>query len=86
MVIHCMHAKRAVYDTVYSRCGGPRRQRSRQEVKSLNTVVVETFARGLEAQVAPPVHTDLDHLIGAWREDPEFDRAVAEFERIDDAE
>ena len=61
-------------------------QRSRQEAKSLNTVVVETFARGLEAQVAPPVHTDLDHLIGAWRENPEFDRAVAEFERIDDAE
>ena len=62
------------------------RQRSRQEAKSLNTVVVEALARGLEVQVAPPVHTDLDHLIGAWREDPEFDRAVAEFERIDDAE
>lgn len=62
------------------------RQRSRQEAKSLNTVVVEALARGLEVQVTPPVHTDLDHLIGSWQEDPEFERAVAEFERVDDAE
>ena len=32
----------------------------------------------------PAVHTDLDHLIGTWQEDPEFDRAIAAFERIDD--
>ena len=29
-------------------------------------------------------HTDLDHLAGTWQQDPDFDRAVAEFERIDD--
>ena len=29
-------------------------------------------------------HTDLDDLIGSWQDDPAFDGAVAEFERIDD--
>ena len=60
------------------------RQRARREDKSLNTVVVEALVRGLELDAEPVVHTDLDHLIGSWEEDPEFDRAVAAFERIDE--
>ena len=60
------------------------RQRAKREAKSLNAVVVEAIARGLELDARPAVHTDLDHLIGTWQEDPEFDRAVAAFERIDE--
>ena len=60
------------------------RQKARREARSLNAVVVEAIARGLELGAVPAVHTDLDHLIGTWTEDPEFDRAVAAFERIDD--
>ena len=60
------------------------RQRARRESKSLNTVVVEAIARGLELDARPAVNTDLDDLIGTWQEDPEFDRAVAAFERIDE--
>jgi len=59
------------------------RRRARQEAKSLNTVAVEALARGLELDAKPVQHTDLDGLIGTWQEDPAFDRAVAEFERID---
>jgi len=59
------------------------RRRARQEAKSLNTVAVEALARGLELDAKPVRHTDLDGLIGTWQEDPAFDRAVAEFERID---
>ena len=59
------------------------RRRARQESKSLNTVAVEALARGLELDAKPVQHTDLDGLIGSWQEDPAFDRAVAEFERID---
>jgi len=59
------------------------RRRARQEAKSLNTVAVEALARGLELDAKPVQHTDLDGLIGSWQEDPAFDRAVAEFERID---
>lgn len=60
------------------------RQRAKQESKSLNAVVVEAIARGLELDAKPAVHTDLDDLIGTWQEDSEFDRAVAAFDRIDD--
>ena len=63
---------------------GALRQRARREAKSLDAVVVGVPARGLEPEAEPVRHTDLDHLIGAWREDPEFDRAVADFERVDD--
>ena len=59
------------------------RQRARREAKSLNAVVVEALARGLELDARPVEHTDLDHLIGSWQEDPGFDRAIADFERID---
>ena len=60
------------------------RQRARREAKSLNAVILETIARGLQLDAKPTGHTDLDHLIGTWMEDPEFDRAVADFERIDE--
>ena len=59
------------------------RRRARQEAKSLNTVAVEALARGLELEGKPIEHTDLDALIGSWREDKAFDRAVADFERVD---
>ena len=59
------------------------RRRARREDKSMNAIVVEALARGLEIEVGSVEHTDLDHLIGTWQEDPEFDLAVAEFERVD---
>lgn len=60
------------------------RQRARREARSLNAVVVEALVRGLELEAEPIRHTDLDDLIGTWQEDPDFDRAVADFERVDD--
>lgn len=60
------------------------RRRAKQEAKSLNTVVVEAIARGLELDVHQTEHKDLDSLIGSWQEDPDFDRAVADFEQIDE--
>lgn len=59
------------------------RRRARQEAKSLNAVAVEALARGLELDAKPVEHTDLDTLIGSWQEDPAFDRAIADFERVD---
>lgn len=57
------------------------RQRAHSQRKSINAVVVEALARGMEIGVE---HTDLDHLIGTWQEDPGFDRAVADFGRVDE--
>ena len=41
-------------------------------------------ARGLELDAKPVEHSDLDALIGSWQEDKAFDRAVADFERVDE--
>ena len=60
------------------------RHRARREDKSINAVVVEALARGLDLEAGSVEHTDLDHLIGTWQEDPAFDRAIADFERVDD--
>jgi hypothetical protein len=59
------------------------RRRARQEARSLNAVAVEALARGLELDAKPVEHSDLDALVGSWQEDPAFDRAVADFERVD---
>lgn len=61
------------------------RRRAKQEAKSLNAVAVEALARGLELDAAPVEHADLDSLIGSWQEDKAFDRAIADFERVDEA-
>ena len=60
------------------------RQRAKREAKSLNAVVVEALARGLELDVKPAEHADLDHLVGTWQEDARFDLAIADFERVDE--
>ena len=60
------------------------RRRARQDAKSLNTVAIEALARGLEIDARPVEHSDLDPLVGSWQEDPAFDRAVADFERVDE--
>lgn len=60
------------------------RRRAKQEAKSLNAVAVEALARGLELDAKLVEHTDLDELIGSWQEDPAFDRAIADFERVDE--
>ena len=60
------------------------RRRARQEARSLNAVTLEALARGLDLGTQPTHHTDLDALVGSWQEDPEFDDAVATFDRIDE--
>ena len=60
------------------------RRRAKREAKSLNSVVVEALARGLELDARPAEYTDLDHLAGTWQEDTGFDLAIADFERVDE--
>ena len=60
------------------------RRRAKQEAKSLNAVAVEALARGLELDAKPVEHADLDALVGSWQEDKAFDRAIADFERVDE--
>ena len=49
------------------------RERAMAEGKTLDQVVREALARA-----AGPPRRDLSDLVGSWREDAEFDQAVAE--------
>jgi hypothetical protein len=60
------------------------RRRAKQEGKSLNSVALDALARGLELASKPVEYSDLDDLIGSWQEDPGFDRAIADFDRVDE--
>jgi hypothetical protein len=60
------------------------RQRARDEGKSLNTIAIEalTVGAGLSAETTVR-YDDLDDLAGTWVEDPAFDLAVREMDRVD---
>ena len=60
------------------------RERARTEGRSLNSVTVDALARGLGLSDSELRYTDLDDLAGTWVSDPEFDRVVAEMDRIDE--
>jgi plasmid stability protein len=62
------------------------RRRAELEGKSLNTVALEILAEGLDLEGSAMEYNDLDDLVGTWKEDPGFDEALAEFEKIDDAD
>ena len=62
------------------------RIRAEREGKSLNAVVLEILADGLDLDGAAGEYHELDDLAGSWKEDPEFDAAIARFEKIDDAD
>lgn len=60
------------------------RRRAKQESRSLNAVVVDALARGLELEAKAAEHSDLDALVGSWQEDPAFDKAVPDFGKVDE--
>ena len=59
------------------------RRKSRREGKSLNAATVETLAEGLGLSGEPLRYHDLDFLPGSWVEDPEFDAAIKQQDRVD---
>lgn len=58
--------------------------RAKSEKKSLNAILVEalSLAAGLAEQRS---YDDLDHLVGLWQEDPEFDQIIQEQHQIDES-
>ena len=59
------------------------REKAKDEHKSLNQVVIECLVRGLGLDEEKVYYHDLDDLAGTWQQDPEFDKAVDEMDRID---
>lgn len=60
------------------------RRRARTEGKSLNAVAIEALIRGAGLSEAPVRMRDLSDIAGTWQEDPEFDQAISEQDRIDE--
>jgi hypothetical protein len=60
------------------------RDRAKKEGKSLNQVVLEAIARAFGVSQEPMRQRDLNELAGSWVEDPEFDRAIEDHDRIDE--
>lgn len=59
------------------------RGQAEQQGVSLNKAALEVLARGVDMDPAAE-HHDLDDLAGTWIDDPAFDEAVAEMDRVDE--
>jgi hypothetical protein len=60
------------------------RRRAKTEGKSLNAVAIEALARGAGLGDTALRHRDLSDVAGTWKEDRDFDDAIAEQDRIDE--
>ena len=60
------------------------RERARAENKSLNQVAIDALARALGLGRRAARHRDLSDLAGRWREDPDFDQAIADQDQVDE--
>ena len=60
------------------------RRRAKAEGKSLNTVAIEALIRGSGLGESPVRQRDLGDVAGTWREDRDFDQAVADQDRVDE--
>lgn len=59
------------------------RDRARRKGISLNDAAVEAMKRGLGVAENDVVYDDLDDLIGTWKQDDEFDRALEQQDKVD---
>jgi hypothetical protein len=59
-------------------------EKATREGRSVQEVAVEAIAKGLGIEsTADREKLDLSKFVGTWVEDPEFDEAMKDFERID---
>jgi len=56
---------------------------ARKQGKSLNEIAIEALARGAGVTGRRRPQRDLRDVAGSWRNDPEFDRAIAAQHMID---
>jgi hypothetical protein len=55
-------------------------KKAQEQGRTLREVVLDTLQRGLAAS---DEKRDLTDIAGTWADDPAFDKAVEEFERVD---
>ena len=59
------------------------REHAKRKGISLNDAAVEAIARGLGIADTDVIYNDLDDLIGTWKSDDEFDRAIEDQDKVD---
>jgi len=59
------------------------RESSVKEQKSLNELAIAALAKGLGIAEEEVRYHDLDDLAGTWVEDPKFDKALKDMDKID---
>lgn len=59
------------------------RKKAKADGKSLNETALDALRRAAGPEIPVRYH-DLDHLIGTWVEDPEFDRILEAQRQIDE--
>lgn len=59
------------------------RETARKRGISLNEAALIALRRGLGVSEQPPEYDDLDDLVGTWKEDPLFDEAIKDQDRVD---
>lgn len=60
------------------------RRRAKASGKSLNEAAIDALTEGAGVTVEPRKRRDLSDIVGTWVEDPAFDAAIADQQRIDD--
>ena len=60
------------------------RQRAKSEGKSLNAVAIAALVRGAGLGETPLRRHDLSDIVNTWEDDPDFDDAIVEQDRIDE--
>ena len=58
--------------------------RAQAERKSLNTVLVEALNSSAGLDISQMAYGDLDHLVGLWQDDHDFDSAMRAQDEIDE--
>jgi hypothetical protein len=61
------------------------RREAKRSGKSLNAELLDAIRKGLGINDRPRRFADLDELAGTWVDDPAFDSAIAEMDKVDKA-
>ena len=59
------------------------KERARQAGRPLQEVALEALVKGLRESGSAIPFRDLSDIVGTWVEDPAFDEAMKDFDRVD---
>lgn len=60
------------------------RERAQAEAKSLNEIAIEALAEGLGFGNGTQMLRDLSDIVGTWKKDKAFDKALSEQDQVDE--